>query len=100
MSQTYPRKFQLGEIVLITGLSGKDVKYNGREARITSVSYIHPTEDKIVFNVMIAGAGLYALEPWNLKKSELDPYDGNKVGKWSDCVWQPDPNFRNDDYTL
>jgi hypothetical protein len=97
-SETYPRKFTMGEIVLITGLTDADAKHNGKEGVIKRLAYLHPSNNRIVFNVHIPGAGLWALEPWNIKKTHLEPYDGNRVISWDHpgCVWRPDPNFNRD----
>jgi hypothetical protein len=95
-AETYPRKFTQGEIVLIHGMVGEEAIHNGKEGVIERLAYIHPDNNRIVFNVRIPGAGLWALEPWNLKKTHMDPYDGNKIMTWDDprCVWRPDPNFK------
>jgi hypothetical protein len=97
-SETYPRKFTMGEIVIITGLTGIDAQYNGEEGVIKRLAYLHPDNNRIVFNVKIPGADLMALEPWNIKKTHFEPYDGNKIMSWDDprCVWRPDPNFSRD----
>jgi len=81
-------KFEIGEIAVIRNLSGDDSIWNGAECVIASNAYLHPDHDKIVINVIIAGDGNWALEPWNLKRVE-NRYDGNHPASWNHCVWKP-----------
>jgi hypothetical protein len=95
-SETYPRKFTVGETVTIHGLTGVDAQHNGKEGTVARLPYIHPDNNRVTLNIRIHGAGLWALEPWHIKKTYLPAYDGNNVITWDDpmCVWKPDPNFR------
>lgn len=91
-----PRMFELGETAEIRNLSEPDDYLNGKECIISSYAYVHK-DGKLCINVIIDGDGSWALEPWNLKKLQIVPYDGYTVTKWKDCVWQPDPTFKKDD---
>jgi hypothetical protein len=118
MSAKMPEKFAIGEIARIRNLESPDDIWNGSEVVVMSRAYTHPKNDMLVINVKIDEATGWAVEPWNLEKITEDEhdayidhrylnpngwsdthqaYDGNKVVKWSDCVWQPDPNFKRDD---
>lgn len=85
----YPRRFHIGDSVQIGGITGPHKDLNACEGFIQSDAYMHPN-DEIVFDVAIPTKGLLiAVSPWFLKKTYVDPYDGNELREWKDCVWQP-----------
>jgi hypothetical protein len=115
-----PEKFKVGEVVRIKNLVAPDDIWNGTEAIVLSDPYTHPEHNMTIIDVQFDEITGWAIEPWNLEKiseEEYDswvdenylsakrrrymdplgdgqPYDGRKVVKWSDCVWQPNPNFK------
>jgi hypothetical protein len=87
----------MDEVVTLTALVGDEAIHNGKDGIIKRLAYIHPDNQRITYNVFIPGVGLWAMEPWNIKKKTLEPYDGNKVISWDDprCVWRPNSKYKN-----
>ena len=115
MNKLTPSQFRVGDVARIKGLTAPDDIWNGTEVIIKSKPYLHKETGCLAINIEMESTKGLALSPWNLEKiteAEYDayvdhrylnpngfdetaePYDGRKVTKWKDCVWQPDPNFR------
>ncbi len=110
-------KFKIGDVAKVKDLVSPDDIWNGTTVIIMSNPYEHPKTGCIVMNVMVDETTGWAVEAWNLEKvgeEEYDayvdkryldpngtgePYDGNKVVRWQNCVWQP-KNLRKSDYQI
>ena len=114
-----PGQFKIGDVARIKGILPPDERYNGMEVLIKSKPFLHGPTNTIFIKVEIDTEGDYALSPWNLEKVSqaqydayvdhhyLDPNDDsipqsqlNKPIRWDQCIWQPDPNFKRDNYEI
>jgi len=112
------KTFIIGEVCKVKDLIAPDDIWNGTQVIVMSKPYQHPKTGMTVMNVMVDECTGWAVEPWNLEKigeeeydayvdkkyldpnGTGDPYDGNKVVKWSDCVWKPKNLKKQDDFQI
>jgi hypothetical protein len=97
---------KINDVVRIKGLLKPDDTWNDTLCIVISEAYIHPEARTLVIRVKIYET-LWAVEPGNLEKvteaerlAYFRGYDGNRIVEWSKCLWQPDPNFRRDGFSI